>query len=154
MRRGKHAGGLANAGGESSGGRSFSATRWSLVLAAAGDAEAALAALCRGYWFPLYAFVRRQGIGPHDAEDLTQGFFAHLLGKGALAHVDRRLGRFRTFLLASLKHFLADERDRAQALICDLETGTLVALGTWLPALNRARDFRSSATQDNANPPS
>ena len=100
---------------DSSGGRSFSATRWSLVLAAAGDAETALAALCRAYWFPLYAFVRRQGNSPHDAEDLTQGFFAHLLGKGALAHVDRAKGRFRTFLLASLKHFLADERDRANA---------------------------------------
>ena len=105
-----------SAGGESSGGRSFSATRWSMVLAAAGDAEAALAALCRAYWFPLYAFVRRQGVSPHDAEDLTQGFFAHLLGKGALAHVDRAKGRFRTFLLASLKHYLADERDRAKAL--------------------------------------
>ena len=105
-----------SAAGESSGGRSFSATRWSLVLAAAGDAEAALAALCRAYWFPLYAFARRQGVSPHDAEDLTQGFFAHLLGKSALAHVDRAKGRFRTFLLASLKHYLADERDRAKAL--------------------------------------
>src|SRR5205085_6256861 len=78
----------------SSAGRSFAATRWSVVLAAADDAEAALAALCRGYWFPLYAFVRRQGVTPHDAEDLTQGFFAHLLGKGALAGVDRGKGRF------------------------------------------------------------
>jgi RNA polymerase sigma-70 factor (ECF subfamily) len=86
-----------------------------MVLAAADDAEDALAALCRAYWFPLYAFVRRQGISPHDAEDLTQGFFAHLLAKGALGNVAREKGRFRTFLLASLKHFLADERDRAQA---------------------------------------
>ena len=95
--------------------RSFSATRWSVVLAAAGDAEDALAALCRAYWFPLYAFIRRQGIAPHDAEDLTQGFFQHLLAKGALGHVARDKGRFRTFLLASLKHFLADERDHAAA---------------------------------------
>jgi RNA polymerase sigma-70 factor (ECF subfamily) len=100
---------------DSSGHQQFQATRWSVVLAAAGDADAALAALCRAYWFPLYAFIRRQGVAPHDAEDLTQGFFAHLLGKGALAHVDRAKGRFRTFLLASLKHFLADERDRAHA---------------------------------------
>ncbi len=87
-----------------------------MVLAAAGDEEGALASLCRAYWFPLYAFLRRQGLGAQDAEDVTQGFFAHLLGKGALARVDRAKGRFRTFLLASLKHFLADERDRANAL--------------------------------------
>ncbi|MEO7319124.1 MAG: hypothetical protein ABIZ56_09065 [Chthoniobacteraceae bacterium] len=104
-----------NAENESSGGRSFSATRWSVVLAAAGEVEGALASLCRAYWFPLYAFLRRQGLGPEDAEDVTQGFFAHLLGKGALARVDRAKGRFRTFLLASLKHFLADQRDRANA---------------------------------------
>ena len=99
----------------SSDARSFSATRWSVVLAAAGDAEEALATLCRAYWYPLYAFLRRQGLASHDAEDVTQGFFAHLLSKDALAHVDRAKGRFRTFLLASLKHFLADERDRANA---------------------------------------
>ena len=98
-----------------SGARSFSATRWSVVLAAAGESSDALAALCRAYWYPLYAFLRRQGLSTHDAEDVTQGFFAHLLGKDALAHVDRAKGRFRTFLLASLKHFLADERDRAHA---------------------------------------
>lgn len=86
-----------------------------MVLAAAGDAEEALEALCRAYWFPLYAFVRRQGVTPHDAEDLTQGFFQHLLVRGALGRVAQDKGRFRTFLLASLKHFLADERDRAGA---------------------------------------
>ena len=100
---------------ESSDARSFSATRWSVVLAAAGDAEDALATLCRAYWYPLYAFLRRQGLNTHDAEDVTQGFFAHILEKDALAQVDRAKGRFRTFLLASLKHFLADERDRAKA---------------------------------------
>lgn len=89
------------------------------MLAAAADprgAHEALAALCRAYWYPLYAFLRRQGIPCHDAEDLTQGFFAQLLAREALGHVDRAKGRFRTFLLASLKHFLADERDRATAL--------------------------------------
>ena len=103
---------------QSAAGRNFSATRWSIVLAAKtpGDAQEALATLCRTYWYPLYAFVRRQGITPHDAEDLTQGFFEHLLGKGALAHVDRTRGRFRSFLLAALKNFLADARDRAQTL--------------------------------------
>src|SRR5687768_4216762 len=97
----------------------FSATRWSVVLAAAADprgAHDALAALCRAYWYPLYAFLRRRGISAHDAEDLTQGFFAQLLARGGLAHVDRAKGRFRTFLLGSLKHFLRDERDRANAL--------------------------------------
>jgi RNA polymerase sigma-70 factor (ECF subfamily) len=97
----------------------FSATRWSVVLAAAANpqgAHEALAALCRAYWYPLYAFLRRLGISSHDAEDLTQGFFAQLLARGGLGHVDRTKGRFRTFLLASLKHFLADERDRATAL--------------------------------------
>ena len=86
------------------------------MLAAAGDAEDALATLCHAYWYPLFAFVRRQGLSTHEAEDVTQGFFAPLLGKDALAHVDRAKGRFRTFLLASLKHFLADERDRANAM--------------------------------------
>ena len=100
---------------ESSDARSFSATRWSVVLAAAGDAQDALATLCRAYWYPLYAFLRRQGLSTHDAEDVTQGFFAHLLERDALAKVDRAKGRFRTFLLASLKHFLAGERDRANA---------------------------------------
>ena len=100
---------------DSTAARNFTATRWSVVLAAAGEADSALAVLCRAYWFPLYAFVRRQGVSPPDAEDLTQGFFTHLLGKGALASVDRGKGRFRTFLLASLKHYLADQRDRAAA---------------------------------------
>jgi RNA polymerase sigma-70 factor (ECF subfamily) len=103
----------------SSDARHFSATRWSVVLAATGDlrgAEEALGVLCRAYWYPLYAFARRQGLAPHDAEDATQAFFAHLLSKNKLAHVDRAKGRFRTFLLASFKHFLADEHDRAQTL--------------------------------------
>jgi RNA polymerase sigma-70 factor (ECF subfamily) len=76
----------------------------------------ALAELCRSYWPPLYAYVRRQGCDPHQAQDLTQEFFSRLLGKNYLADADRGKGKFRSFLLASLKHFLANERDRARAL--------------------------------------
>jgi RNA polymerase sigma factor (sigma-70 family) len=79
------------------------------------DARNALEKLCRAYWFPIYAFVRRQGHGPHDAQDLTQDFFARLLEKNYLAEVDPARGRFRSFLLAALKHFLANEWDKAQA---------------------------------------
>ena len=98
----------------------FNTTHWSLVVAA-GDlaspvATAALESLCRTYWYPLYAFARRQGNSPSDAQDLTQGFFARLLEKNYLATADRRRGRFRSFLLTSLKHFLANEHDRATAL--------------------------------------
>ena len=99
--------------------RSFGTTRWSIVLAAAHDsrpdAQAALGTLCETYWYPLYAYVRRCGYESHDAEDLTQGFFARLVDKDYLASVDRRKGKFRSFLLASLRHFLANERDRAKA---------------------------------------
>jgi RNA polymerase sigma-70 factor (ECF subfamily) len=97
----------------------FAPTHWSVVLAAGGPddrrSREALAKLCATYWYPLYAFVRRQGFGPEDAEDLTQGFFAHLLEHEALATVDRAKGKFRSFLLASLRHFLADERERVRA---------------------------------------
>ena len=78
-------------------------------------ARNALEKLCRSYWFPIYAFVRRQGHGPHDAQDLTQEFFARVLGKNYFADADRSKGRFRSFLLASLKHFLANEWDKAKA---------------------------------------
>lgn len=98
----------------------FAATRWTLVLKAARGSTSSLAAdalaeLCRIYWYPLYAFLRRRGHDPHDAEDLTQEFFAHLLAQQFLAKVDREKGKFRSFLLVSLKNFLADARDRAQA---------------------------------------
>src|SRR5260370_23501013 len=97
----------------------FTTTHWSVVLAA-GDtaspqAEVALAELCRTYWYPLYAFVRRKGHSPHDAQDLTQAFFARLLEKNYVAQADRERGRFRTYLLA-LTHFLADEWDKARRL--------------------------------------
>ena len=98
----------------------FATTRWSLVLAAGGgssaDSEQALAHLCRTYWYPLYAFVRRQGRSPEDAEDLTQGFFAYLLEKETLRGVGKDKGKFRSFLLASLKNFLANDWDRKHAV--------------------------------------
>jgi RNA polymerase sigma-70 factor (ECF subfamily) len=98
----------------------FTPTHWSVVLAAAGHndsthARDALEKLCRNYWLPIYAFVRRQGHNPHDAQDLTQEFFARLLEKNYLASADRDKGRFRSFLLASVKHFLANEWDKATA---------------------------------------
>jgi RNA polymerase sigma factor (sigma-70 family) len=97
----------------------FATTRWTMVMQAGTDspnAQQALETLCRNYWYPLYAYVRRQGHNPHDAQDLTQAFFARLLQKNYLADVNREKGRFRSFLLASLKHFLANEWDRERAL--------------------------------------
>jgi RNA polymerase sigma-70 factor (ECF subfamily) len=97
----------------------FRTTHWSVVLAAGGQsstaAREALESLCRTYWYPLYAFVRRQGYGPDDAQDLTQEFFARLIEKDRLAEVRPERGRFRSFLRVSLKHFLADARDWARA---------------------------------------
>ena len=98
----------------------FATTHWSVVLAAREpglpEAAAALEKLCRTYWYPLYAFVRRKGHSPDDAQDLTQAFFARLLEKNYVAQADRERGRFRTFLLAALSHFLADEWDKGQRL--------------------------------------
>ena len=89
-------------------------------MLAAGDGSSpeamqALAELCRTYWYPLYAYVRRKGHDVADAQDLTQEFFARLLERNYLAGVDREKGRFRSFLLASVKHFLANEWDKANA---------------------------------------
>lgn len=97
----------------------FATTHWSVVLTA-GQAESqrsveALEQLCRAYWYPLYAFVRRLGHAPHDAQDSTQGFFAHLLETNLVGKVQRDKGKFRSFLLASLKNFIASERDRTLA---------------------------------------
>lgn len=80
-----------------------------------GAARAALAALCEAYWFPIYAYIRRSGGAPHDAEDLTPGFFAWLLAKGALAKADADKGKLRTFLLTCARRFVSDEHDRAMA---------------------------------------
>ena len=97
----------------------FASTQWSVVLAARdaepARAQAALSALCTTYWRPLYLYVRRGGRSMEDAQDLTQSFFAHLVEKESLQRVDPALGKFRAFLLASLKHFLANERRRDQA---------------------------------------
>jgi len=99
--------------------RGFATTRWSLVLAAGrdstGSASAALSELCELYWRPVYAFARRQGHDVQDAEDLTQAFFTRLLEKHVVQAADPQRGRFRSFLLASFKHFVANERDRAHA---------------------------------------
>jgi RNA polymerase sigma factor (sigma-70 family) len=101
---------------------SFASTRWSIVLEA-GDSTTtsahalnALSELCEIYWRPLYAFLRKRGYSPQDAQDLTQGFFADLIETRAYARADRDKGRFRSFLLGTLKHFIADVRDRGQAL--------------------------------------
>ena len=101
---------------------SFASTRWTVVRQAADsqtpsqDALSALSELCQIYWRPVYIFLRRQGIAQHDAQDLTQSFFADLIKSRAYARADPMKGRFRSFLLGTLKHFLADARrhDRAQ----------------------------------------
>ncbi|MCE9518574.1 MAG: sigma-70 family RNA polymerase sigma factor [Verrucomicrobia bacterium] len=97
----------------------FGRTQWSKVLRAANpEAEgfaSALQDLCQTYWYPLYAFVRRSGHSPQDAEDLTQAFFERLLDKNYLAAANREKGRFRTFLLVALKRFLANDWDRQHA---------------------------------------
>lgn len=95
----------------------FATTHWSLVVAAQGASPAAreaLAELCRLYWYPLYAYVRRRGHSDDEAQDLTQEFFARLLAKHWIASADREKGRFRTFLLTALSRFLANEWDRAR----------------------------------------
>jgi RNA polymerase sigma factor (sigma-70 family) len=101
------------------GGRQFSDTHWSVVLKAKDEgsrqAAEAMERLCRTYWHPLYAYIRREGHGPEAAEDLTQEFFARLLAKDYLQHLRHREGKFRSFLLTLVKRFLSDERDKARA---------------------------------------
>ncbi|MCI0626377.1 MAG: sigma-70 family RNA polymerase sigma factor [Acidobacteria bacterium] len=104
----------------SAGAASFATTHWSVVLQA-GERDSpqsaeALEQLCRIYWYPLYAYVRRRGSKPEDAEDLIQGFFARVLEHRYFALADPDRGRFRTFLLCSLKNFLANEHERAASL--------------------------------------
>jgi RNA polymerase sigma factor (sigma-70 family) len=97
----------------------FTTTHWSVVLEAQGPtpaAQAALEKLCRTYWRPIYGFVRRQGIGPEDAKDLTQGFFALLLERRDFDTVRKAKGRLRSYLVTSLKHFLTNDRNRAMAI--------------------------------------
>ena len=97
----------------------FVTTRWSVVLAAGLETGSrgadALESLCRAYWFPLYAYIRREGRSPEDAQDLTQEFLSRMLARGDFAVARPEKGRFRSYLLGALKHFLADERDRASA---------------------------------------
>jgi RNA polymerase sigma factor (sigma-70 family) len=97
----------------------FVTTHWSVVVTAgSGDtigARRALEKLCQTYWYPLYAYVRRRNFSPQDAEDLTQEFFARFLAHDWVANADREKGRFRTFLLSALNHFLANEWDKARA---------------------------------------
>jgi RNA polymerase sigma-70 factor (ECF subfamily) len=98
----------------------FATTQWNVVLTArdGSDTQArrALEALCESYWYPLYAYVRRRGHSADESADLTQAFFTDLLGRDFLGAIDRSKGRFRSFLLASLEHFLSHERERAQSL--------------------------------------
>ena len=100
--------------------RIFPATQWTLVVAAGAtpspEAAAAMERLCGTYWYPLYAYVRRCGHSPADAEDLTQEFFARLLEHHWIARADRELGRFRSFLLMAMKRFMAKEWAKAQTL--------------------------------------
>lgn len=107
--------------------RDFASTHWSVVLLAGQEhspqTAAALEILCQAYWYPLYSFTRRQGYGPHESADLTQDFFSHLLATNALASVDRERGKFRSFLLASLKNLLANEWNRAR---CQKRGGGMV----------------------------
>ena len=97
----------------------FATTHWSVVLAAAQEetpeAAAALERLCSTYWYPLYAYIRRQGYDIADAQDLTQGFFTHILSRRFLQRANRDKGKFRSFILGSLKFFLADELAKLQA---------------------------------------
>lgn len=101
-----------------SGAPDFATTQWSLVLRAnrsSDSSTAALQTLCQRYWYPLYAYVRRRGVAAHEAQDLTQEFFARLLEKNSLAAASPDRGRFRAFLLTSLKNFLTNEWEKAQA---------------------------------------
>jgi RNA polymerase sigma factor (sigma-70 family) len=108
------------AGGFGDKAAAFATTHWSVVLCATQEtspqARDAMEVLCRTYWFPLYAYIRRRGYDADEAADLTQEFFLRLLKKHYLAHADRSKGRFRSFLLSALNHFLANEWRRTQAV--------------------------------------
>jgi len=122
-------------GNAQNGAVAFATTHWSVVLTAQGEspaAQEALEELCRTYWRPIYSFVRRKGIRPEEAEDLTQGFFALLLERKDLSTVRKEKGRLRSYLLASVKHFLADEWRHAMAV----KRGK----GQWLIPLDEIRE--------------
>ena len=132
----------------------FASTHWSVVLTAVQsdtspqEAEAALAELCRIYWAPLYTFVRRRGYHPHDAQDLTQGFFAHLIEHRIYERTHPDQGKFRSFLLAAMKNFLASDRERKQAL---KRGGAQVPLPLLEPAAREAESYFQS--QHSVNDP-
>jgi RNA polymerase sigma factor (sigma-70 family) len=132
----------------------FRTTNWSIVLLSAESqlpgSQSALADLCRLYWYPLYAFVRRRGYSAQDAEDLTQGFFLSLLERKSLRKADPEKGKFRSFLLASLKNYLIDAFDRTNSIKrgghiefvgLDLESGEERYLGETAGALNAESAF-------------
>jgi RNA polymerase sigma-70 factor (ECF subfamily) len=104
--------------GERSGDATFNTTHWSAILSARGQdsaaAHKALSELCHVYWYPLYVYIRRRGNAPEEAADLTQAFFARLLEKNYLGDLTPGMGRFRSFLLSAVKHFLANEWDKGQ----------------------------------------
>ena len=108
-----------DSGAQGGGAAIFATTHWSVVLkagdAAGDESSRALDDLCRGYWYPLYAYIRRLGHSPHDSQDMTQGFFAYVLEKRLLAKAAPDSGRFRSFLLGSLKNFMANEWRRQSA---------------------------------------
>jgi RNA polymerase sigma-70 factor (ECF subfamily) len=110
---------LTASGGATGSPVAFTTTRWSLVLSAQDESPAAYEALeklCRIYWRPIYSFAQRQGFGPEEAKDITQGFFAQLLERKSFSAVRKEKGRLRSFLLGALKYFLADEHRRASAI--------------------------------------
>jgi RNA polymerase sigma-70 factor (ECF subfamily) len=125
----------------------FATTHWSVVLAAASaespQATEALEKLCQTYWYPLYAFVRRRGYSPEDAQDTTQEFFARLLAKQWLRAADQSRGRFRTFLLGAFTHFLANEWHRAR---CEKRGGGQ-AFFSWDQAIAESR-YREEPADD------
>ena len=131
--------------------RQFATTHWSLVDAAKADptnqtrAREALEALCRAYWYPLYAFVRSRGYSAHDAQDLTQAFFARIIEKRGLSAANRTQGRFRSYLLGALKHFLANEWHRAQTQ----KRGSQIKLIEWEGLDPEARYVEATAQTDN-----
>ncbi|MFC1529735.1 RNA polymerase sigma factor [Gemmatimonadota bacterium] len=129
----------------------FLTTHWSLVGAASPDeasqtrARAALEELCRTYWYPLYAFVRSKGHSAVDAQDLTQAFFTRIIEKGGFATADRERGRFRSYLLGAMKHFLANEWHRAQTQ----KRGGQVQFVDWDALDPESRYIEMSDTSDN-----
>ena len=136
---------------EPSGQRQFATTHWSLVGAAKGDEASesrvreALEALCRAYWYPLYAFVRSRGYSAVDAQDLTQAFFARIIETSGFASADRERGRFRSYLLGAMKHFLANEWHRSQTQ----KRGGQVQLVEWDAVDPEARYAGASKESDN-----